>query len=100
MAQTALLVQLTRLVVENNFLKSEFSDDIHHQTFGIAMGTLFTVTASNAFMYCHKRDIIEHFCRYLFLYKRFIDEVFIIWDRPKEKLVEFLCAFHSKDEPY
>ena len=28
-AQTALLVQLPRLVFENNFLKSEFSDDIH-----------------------------------------------------------------------
>ena len=30
-AQTALLVQLTRLVFENNFLQSEFSCEIYHQ---------------------------------------------------------------------
>ena len=45
-AQTPLLVQLTRLVFENNFVKSESSNDIYHQTFGIAMGTPFAVTAA------------------------------------------------------
>ena len=38
-------VQFTRLVLENNFLQSELSSDIYHQTYGIAMGTPFTVTA-------------------------------------------------------
>ena len=32
---------------------------IYHQTCGIAMGTPFAVTAANAFMYYHERDIIE-----------------------------------------
>jgi len=58
-AQTPLLVQLTRVIFENNFLKSEFRSDIYHQTFGIAMGTPFMVTAANAFMYYHERDTIE-----------------------------------------
>lgn len=97
-AQTALLVQLTRLVFENNFLKSEFSNDIYHQTFGIAMGTPFAVTAANAFMYHHERDIIEQYSRYLTLYKRFIDDLFVIWDGPRAKLSEFLSAFNNKDE--
>ena len=48
--QTSLLVQLAQLIFENNFLKSEFSGDIYHQTFGIAMGTPFAVTAANGFM--------------------------------------------------
>ena len=78
-AQTPLLVQLARLIFENNFLKSEFSSDIYHQTFGIAMGTPFVVTAANAFMYYHERDIIELYSRNLTLYKRFIDDVFVIW---------------------
>lgn len=77
-AQTALLVQLTRLVFENNFLKSEFSNDIYHQMFGIAMGTPFAVTAANAFMYYHERNIIEQYSPYLTLYKRFIDDLFIV----------------------
>ena len=53
-------------------------------TFGIPMGTPFAVTAANAFMYYHERDIIEFYSRYLCLYKRFIDGIFIIWDGPKE----------------
>ena len=57
--QTPLLVQLARLIFEKNFLKSEFSGDIYHQIFGIAMGTPFAVTAANAFTYYHERDIIE-----------------------------------------
>lgn len=98
-AQTPLLVQLTRLIFENNFLKSEFNSDvIYHQTFGIAMGTPFAVTAANAFMYYHERDIITSYSRYLCLYKRFIDDIFVIWDGPREILLEFITAINSKDE--
>lgn len=55
-AQTPLLVQFTRLTLENNFIKSEFCADIYHQNFGItvAMGTPFAVTAANAFLYDFK----------------------------------------------
>lgn len=97
-AQTPLLVQLTRVIFENNFLKSEFSSDIYHQTFGIAMGTPFAVTAANAFMYYHERDIIELYSRNLTLYKRFIDDIFVIWEGPRETLLEFLSAINTKDE--
>ena len=97
-AQTPLLVQFTRLVFENNFLKSEFSNDIYHQTFGIAMGTPFPVTAANAFMYYHERDTIEKYSRYLPPYKRFIDGIFVIWDSPHDNLLEFLNAINTNDE--
>ena len=96
-AQTPLLVQLARLIFENNFLKSEFSSDIYHQTFGIAMGTPFAVTAANAFMYYHERDIIELYSRNLTLYKRFIDDIFVIWEGSRETLLEFLSAINAKD---
>ena len=97
-AQAPLLVQLTRLVFENNFLKSEFSNSIYHQTFGIAMGTPFAVTAANAFTYHHERDIIEKHSQYITLYKHFIDDIFVIWDGPHENLLEFLNAISTKDE--
>jgi len=42
--KTPLLIQLTRLVLENNFLSSEFSSSIFHQEYGIAMGTPFAIT--------------------------------------------------------
>ena len=98
MAQTPLLVQLAWLIFENNFLKSEFSGDIYHQTFGIATGTPFAVAAANAFMYYHERDIIELYSQNLTLYKRFIDDIFVIWDGPRETLLEFLSAVNTKNE--
>ena len=72
-AQSPLLVQFTRLVFEKNFLQTEFSRDIYHQTYGIAMGTPFAVTQPLTHlcisMYYHERDIIELYAQHLTLYK-------------------------------
>ena len=62
------------------------------------MGTAFAVTAANAFMYHHERDIIELYAQHLTLYKRFIDDMFVIWDGTREILLEFLSAMNAKDE--
>lgn len=76
--ETPLLVQLARLILENNYLSSKFSPGIFHQDFSIAMGTPFAVTIANTFMYYHNKDIIEQYSNYLFLYWRFIDDIFAI----------------------
>ena len=96
--ETPLLIQFSRLVFENNFLKSEFSGDIFHQTFGIAMGTPFAVTATNAFMYYLEKDVVTQFSSYLLLYKRFINDIFFIWKDPKENLLEFLSCLNNKND--
>ena len=90
--ETPLLVQLARLILENNYLSSEF----FHQEFGIAMGTPFAVTIANAFMYYHEKDIIEQYSNYLLLYRRFIYDIFAKWAGPKDTLIEFLEALNSK----
>ena len=69
-AQTPLMVQFNRQVFDNNFLQSEFSRDTYHQMYGIGIGTPYAVTAANAFMYYHERDIIELYAQHLTLYKR------------------------------
>ena len=97
-APTAPLVQFTRLVFENNYLQSESRRDIYHQTYGIAMGTPFTVTAANAFVYYRPRDIIELCAQHLTLYKGFIDDIFVIWAGTREIILEFLSATNAKDE--
>ena len=96
--ETPLLIQLARLVFENNYLSSEFCPDIFHQKFGIAMGTPFSVTVANAFMYHHEKDIVDHYSQYLILYKHFIDDIFAIWCGPKDTLLEFLGALNCKDQ--
>ena len=96
--ETPLLVQLARLVLENNYSSSEFSSDIFHQEYGIAMGTPFAITVANAFMYLHEKDIVERYSSYLNLYKRFIDDNLAIWDGPKDTLLEFLDNLGSKTD--
>lgn len=96
--ETPLLVQLARLVFENNYLISEFSSDIVHQDFGLAMGTPFAVTAANAFMYHLEKDTVAQYSENLVLYKRFIDDIFAIWRGSKQKLLQFLDALNSKND--
>ena len=86
--ETPLLVQLSRLVFKNNFLSSEFSSNIFHQKLGIAMGTPFAVTAANAFMYYHDKDIVT--AMYLTLYKRLSDDIFVIQTGRRKTLTESL----------
>ena len=63
--KTPLLIQFARLVFDNNYLSSEFSPDIFHQVFGIAMGMPFAVMVANAFLFHHKKDIVEYYSQYL-----------------------------------
>lgn len=96
--ETPLLIQLSRLVFENNFLKSEFSRHIFHQTFGIAMGIPFAVITANAFMYYFEKDVVTQFSSYLLLYKRFLDDIFFIWKGPKENLLAFLNCLNNTND--
>ena len=92
------MIQLARIVFENNFLTSELSNDIFHQTFGIAMGTPFAVTAANAFMLRHEKNIVNQYSQYLQLYKRFIDDIIVVWTGPRDLLLEFINALNTKDD--
>ena len=96
--ETLLLIQLSRLVFENNFLYSKFSTDIVHQDFGLAMGTPFAVTAANDFMYHLEKDIVAWYSKHLVLNKWFIDDIFAIWSGSKQELLEFLDALNSKQD--
>lgn len=78
--ENPLLIQFSRLVFE-----SEFGDDIFHQTFGIAMGTPFAVTAANALTYYLEKDLVTQFSSNLLLYKRFIDDIFFLSGRVLKK---------------
>ena len=96
--ETPLLIQLAILVFDNSYLSSEFSPNIFHQVFGIAMGTPFAVAVANVFMFHHEMDIVEYYAQYLMLYKSLIDDMFAIWCGPKGTLFEFLNALNSKTD--
>ena len=81
-----LLIQFSRLVFENNFLKTEFCGDIFHQAFGIVMGTPFAVTAADAFMHYLEKDVTQVSNR-LLLYKRFVDDILFCLEGSQRKLI-------------
>ena len=62
------------------------------------MGTPFAVTVANAFMYHHEKYIVGQYSNYLTLYRRFIDDIFSIWDGPKDVLLELRGALNSKTD--
>ena len=95
---TPLLIQLSRLVFENNFLYSEFSTNIVHQDFGLAMGKPLAVTAANTFMYHLEKDIVALYSKHFVLYKRVIVDIFTIWSGLKQELLEFFDALNSKKD--
>ena len=49
-------------------------------------------------MYYNERDIIELYSSNLTLYKRIVDDVFVIWEGPRDTLLEFLSAINTKYE--
>ena len=96
--ETPLLVELARLILENNYLSSKFSPGIFHQEFGIAMGKPFALTIANAFMYYHEKDIVEQYSNYLLVYRYFIDDIFAIWAGPKD-IVPLKSKLTLKTQP-
>ena len=77
---------------------NQFSPDIFHQEFCIALDTPFAVTVANAFMYFHEKDIVEQYTQFLVLYWRFIHDIFVIWCGPRDTLLEFPGAFYYKKD--
>ena len=63
------------------------------------MGTSFSVVYAVIFMIFLETPIIhdERFRRFVYLYKRFIDDLFLIWTGPADVLCEFRRAMASAD---
>ena len=45
-----------------------------------------------------RKDIVDQYSSYLTLYRRFLDDIFVIWDGPKDVFLEFLDALNSKTD--
>ena len=89
--ETLLLTTLLRLVLENNFVKCDFSTQIFLQLLGLAMGTPLAVTVANALMCFIERHLMQSYREkgYLLYFKRFIDDIIGIWNGNFESLNVF-----------
>jgi hypothetical protein len=93
-----LYVELTRWVLENNYLS--FGNKTFRQIKGTAMGTPLAVTYANIYLCVLESQVMKEclidnpFFRTPLLYKRFIDDILAIFDNENDGL-EFINKFNN-----
>ena len=89
-----LYLRLARFVLENNYVECRGLSEgcFFRQKIGTAMGTSFSVTYATIFMIWLETPIVNEFRQHILLYKRFLDDVFVVWSGS----IPELCRFHRK----
>ena len=86
---TPLLEQaLLRLILQENSF--EFNGKNYLQTHGTAMGTKMAVSFANIFMAKVETDILSQSVTKPLVWKRFIDDIFSLWNINREKITKFI----------
>ena len=82
--------QMLKFILENNYFT--FDDKFYLQIHGTAMGTPFAPNYANIFMTKIENQILHNAGHYKtpLLWKRFIDDIFIIWPHSEVELLQFL----------
>ena len=78
-------------MLTNNYVEcEELGDASYRQIIGTAMGTSFSVVYAIIFMIWLETPILNYkrFSQYIQLYKRVIDDLFLIWTRPAAVLCD------------
>jgi hypothetical protein len=82
--KTPIILLLARFVMKNNFF---FYDGAYYkQIRGGAMGSPLTLTISNAYMYFFQTPIVKWIGHTNGIYRRYIDDIFLASNKPKELL--------------
>ena len=95
-----LCLKLAHFVLTNNYVEcKELNGTMYQQVVGTAMGTSFSVVYAVIFMIWLETPIVEseRFRSCIQLYKRFIDDLFIIWTGSVALLCEFRKALATAD---
>ena len=86
-------LKLARFVLQNNYVECQGIDGAFLQKIGTAMGTSFSVTYATIFMIWLETPIIDEFRRHIVLYKRYIDDLLLIWSGSSAELCRFRARF-------
>ena len=80
------------LILKNSF---QFNGKDYLQTHGTAMGTIMAVAFANIFMESIEKEILRQSINKPLTWKRFIDDVFCLWDTNKEEIEHFIEQANS-----
>jgi hypothetical protein len=91
-------LKLARFVLENNYIECKDMEGSFLQKIGTAMGTSFSVTYTTIFMIWLETPIIDKFRKHILLYKRYIDDIFLIWSGSSAELCRFRERFGNAND--
>ncbi|CAF1331688.1 unnamed protein product [Rotaria sordida] len=89
------IIRLVRIVLDTNSFA--YKDKYYRQIKGGAMGSPFTMVLANIYMFEWEQDLIQHQITHHEIYGRYIDDVFMTTNLPKEKILEELDKTIIKD---
>ena len=89
------VVQLLEISLKNNDFN--FGDQYFRQCFGTSMGKIYAPTYANIFMANWEFEIMQKVKEKPKLYKRFLDDGFMIWEGSKANLLDFLKIANEHD---
>lgn len=78
------LLDCLEFIMENNYFR--FGKTLFRQKKGTAMGTAVAVFAASYYLACCEMEVLPRYKKHIVLYKRFIDDVFGIWDLKDDPL--------------
>ena len=83
-----ILRELMNIVLKNNIF--EFNNKYYIQKQGTAMGTRMAPSYANLFMGTLETELVKQNSKNIQIWKRFIDDIFIIWTGTLEEFQEFM----------
>ena len=89
---TNYLREMLSLILKNSF---QFNGKDYLQTHGTAMGTKMAVAFATIFMASIEKEILRQSINKPLTWKRFIDDVFCLWDTNKEEIEHFIEQANS-----
>jgi hypothetical protein len=93
--KTPIILLLARFVMKNNFF---FYDGVYYkQIRGGAMGSPLTLTICNAYMYFFQTPIVKWVNHTNGIYRRYIDDIFLALNKPKELLESLVQHWNRID---
>jgi len=86
------LLPLLRLLIGSNTL---FNGSTYQQRSGVSMGKRFSPSYANLYMASWEKEVLQRSLVKPLLFKRFIDDIFIIWPNDLCSLHEFIDICNS-----
>lgn len=92
----AFILDLASWVLRNNFV-SDPEGIVFRQIRGTAMGTPFAVVYATIFMIILEEPVVTRYARDIAVYRRFIDDIFLLWTGSYDHLIDFITDLRSRD---